>query len=115
MFRETKPTAMNLDNFGVGSVIQTSPDFNWLVVCEENAVGLLNLSTFEILPQSLAVDDPNFLTEDEARHIVRFAEESYTFSDFSIYPSGLKGWRFHRVSDVTGRADLAIAKGITKM
>ncbi len=94
MFRAgIKKSEIREGNFGVGSIIKGSPQIEetWLVVqFQDSSVMLCNLVTFETT-NSIKVDDPAFLTVDEARKLVDTLKLPYAFIDFSCMPKGLKG------------------------
>lgn len=94
MFRAgIKKSEIREGNFGVGSIVKGSPNVEetWLVVqFQESSVMLCNLVTFETT-NSIKVDDPAFLTGDEARKLVDTLKLPYAFSDFSCHAKGLKG------------------------
>ena len=93
MFRQSaSKTEIKEKNFGVGSIVKGSPNVKetWLVVqFQESSVMLCNLVTFETT-NSVKVDDPAFLTGDEARKLVDTLKLPYAFSDFSCLAKGLK-------------------------
>ena len=97
MFRGSKPSDISPKNFGAGSIIEGSPGDRWLVVnYGDNSVRLVDLNYFGLLNGSVAVEDPNYLTETQARELVRLIDDCYTFSDYELVPEGLKEIRDSR-------------------
>lgn len=91
MFRGVKPSELSAKNFGAGSTISAGPQDKWLVVAEFGRfIRLVDLKTFETIDGSVEVDDPNFITEEEARQAVRLINNNYTFSDYELSPKGQK-------------------------
>ena len=87
MFRGTQKTALDTRNFGAGSFV-LSGRTRYLVVANANSVKLLDLSTFCLLSQSVIVEDPNFISEEECRTLVGYLD--CAFSDCDYEPAGLK-------------------------
>jgi len=91
MFRNSKPSDISLKNFGAGSTIEGSPGEKWLVVNDgDNRVRLVDMEYYGALDGSVEVEDPNFLTEEQARQLVRLIDDCYTFSDYTLNPAGIK-------------------------
>lgn len=95
MFRGSKPSDISPKNFGAGSIIEGAPRESWLVInCADCAVKLVNLQTYELLDGSVDAPDPNHLTEPQARKLVGLIDNGYTFSDYTLYPVGIKHIEF---------------------
>lgn len=98
MFRNTKKSEIRHDHFGAGSVIQTNHrQRNFLVIADHsNYVYAIDSTTFNIIGNSVAIEDKNWLTESEARALVNEIGNvlHMTFSDFTLYPAGMKNKLF---------------------
>ena len=90
MFRNLRPSDLNPKNFGAASTIAGDPSESWVVVNEDGKVRLMNLQTFQMVPGHIEVEDPNWLTESQARELVRLIDNNYTFSDYTLLPKGFK-------------------------
>lgn len=94
MFRGKKPSDLNPKNFGAGSRIEGAPSESWLVICNDDRVGLIDLQTFRLVEGSIAAEDPNYLTESQTRELVQLIDNNYTFSDYDFHPAGFKEVKF---------------------
>jgi hypothetical protein len=93
MFRDNKKSELNVKNFGAGSTVEAGHDKYLVFAIDSKTVGLIDARTFEQVCGSTIVFDPNFLTSAEARNLIEITvgkKLSYTFSDFSLIPKGLK-------------------------
>lgn len=89
MFRGTKKSEMSPKNFGAGSIIKEGNHQSYLVVAAstQKEVVLVDMKTFTIISYT-PVDDPNFLSTEEARSVVKALRG--TFTDYDFDPKGLK-------------------------
>lgn len=93
MFKpKNKLNQMNLNNFGVGSIIKLSFTKHWLLVAKSNTteVFLVDLETFQYSINSVTVEDISYISEPEARDIARLTKLNCAFSDFDFDSNGLK-------------------------
>jgi hypothetical protein len=88
MFRGTKKSEMSPKNFGVGSIVKEGNSSSWLVICRGKQVNLLDLKTFEVWGGGVTVEDPNFLSLEETRLVMKCLEG--TFTDYDCDPKGMK-------------------------
>lgn len=97
MFRNTKKSEINHEHFGAGSVIQAGPTRNFLVIADHfNYVYAVDCNTFNIIGNGVVIEDKNWLTASEARELVNAVGSvlHMTFSDFTLYPAGMKNKLF---------------------
>lgn len=100
MFKDNNITPMSDDKFGAGSVVCGLPnrlDEVWLVVrLHDNSVCLISNTEFKMIGKPVQVNDPNYLTEAEARELVNQVGNilNWTFTDFSLLTKGHKGKLF---------------------
>lgn len=91
MFRVIQPATLSPETFGVGSFIIGDHDTIWMIVADgKSSVRLLNMTTYTLTDKYYPVEDPNFLTQDEARKIVDLTKLNWTFTDFDLIPGGMK-------------------------
>jgi hypothetical protein len=89
MFRGTKRSELSRENFSVGSFIgEGNNPKKWLVVSCGNYVQLLRMKDFDLLGASVTVEDPNFLSKEETRNLIKVLPG--TFTDYDFDPQGLK-------------------------
>jgi hypothetical protein len=90
MFRDTLKSEKDPTHFGIGSTITGEGNEAFLVICTGvNCVSLLDWGTFKVKGPSIAVEDVNFLTENETRTLVS-ASLPWTISDYTLSPKGMK-------------------------
>lgn len=89
MFRGTKKSELDPKNFGAGSIVQVCNEQYLIIATNPKAIGLLCLATFSIVAKQIPVEDPNFVSEEECRTLIR-GLENVAFSDCDFIPSGLK-------------------------
>jgi hypothetical protein len=91
MFRGESKSKLLPENFGAGSFIIGSGDQVWMLVSDgKSSIRLLDLNTLVLTEKYYPVEDPNFLTQDEARRIVELTKLNWTFTDFELIPAGVK-------------------------
>jgi hypothetical protein len=71
-------------------VAQLSAQSRMLVSDGKSSIRLLDLNTLVLTEKYYPVEDPNFLTQDEARRIVELTKLNWTFTDFELIPAGVK-------------------------
>jgi hypothetical protein len=93
MFRGQSKSKMSKDQFGIGSLIGGEGSDRWLVFgIHDGAVGLINLQTMLQEDGFVQVEDVNHISLDEARLIVQMTPLHWTFTDFDLYPDGMKNF-----------------------
>lgn len=89
MFRGTKKSELDPKNFGAGSIVKEGNFQEYLVVSSNGKYArLLNLKTFELFDPTIEVEDPNFLSKDETRSVIKSL--SGTFTDYEYDAKGMK-------------------------
>lgn len=101
MFRDTKKTPLSELNVGAGSVVSSGDNSSvkqrWLIVATDaDHVALVSNETFEIESDVIEVQDPNFLSGDEARQLCSKISDKmqWTFTDFFFSTKGMKNVGF---------------------
>lgn len=90
MFRGESKSKLLPENFGAGSFIIGDADTIWMLVSDGKSIRLLDLTTFTLTEKYYTVEDPNYLTQAEARRIVELTKLNWTFTDFELIPAGAK-------------------------
>ena len=91
MFRGVSASKLLPENFGAGSFIIGDGNTIWMLVSDgKSSIRLLDMNTFVLTEKYYTVEDPNFLTQDEARRIVELTKLNWTFTDFVLIPGGAK-------------------------
>lgn len=92
MFKKITASKMDVDQFGIGSVIKADRQ-EWLVVTSDilsNRLYLLDLDTMAFSNRSITVTDVHFLLKSEVIELVNLTDKNFTFSDFEFNSKGLK-------------------------
>ena len=92
MFRGTIASKMQLNQFGVGSIVKAGINHAWLVVGQDNAVNLVDMHTMQLISHEwVNVEDMNFISTNEARELMCLtAYVHWTFTDFEFDAKGIK-------------------------
>lgn len=94
MFKNNDVSAFTLENFSIGSIIRgCSHTEDYLVILDNpntKSLRILNLQTFNVEEGEVKVNDPHFLTMEEAGELAYLTRLNYTRSDWDYVPRGLK-------------------------
>ena len=93
MFKTNAMSEMHITKFGAGSIIEASGGEEYFLVIgyeELNTISLVNMKTWRRVGCTIKVEDINFLTRQEAEALCKQTGYQHTFSDYSLYPAGLK-------------------------
>lgn len=90
MFRGESNIDLEQKYFSVGSTISLFDEGEFLIIGEGNTINLLSLVTFQVTTVWIAVEDCNFISEQEIRNLLGSYQNMSAFSDYEFHPLGLK-------------------------